>query len=196
MDPLHKKALHLEYFTVGYNIAEGAASLIAGYLAGSVALVGFGFDSAVESISGAILVWRLRKSVSPEEEERMEKKAVRLVGLSFFILAAYIVWESIEKLHLRKRPEPTLPGIVIAAFSMMIMPMLSRAKYRAALKIKSGSLEADSRQTFICSLLSVTLLLGLGLNYLFGAWWADPAAALLIVILIVWEGVEALREGF
>lgn len=196
MDALRKKALNLEYLTVGYNIAEGAASIIAGYLAGSVALVGFGFDSAIESISGAILVWRLRKTLSPEEEERMEKKAVRLVAMSFFVLGAYIVWESIEKLRFGKRPEPTLPGIVIAALSLMIMPMLARAKYRVALRMKSISLAADSTQSFICALLSITLLLGLGLNYLFGAWWADPVSAFFIVVFIAWEGVEALREGF
>ena len=195
MDALRKKALHFEYFTVGYNIAEGAASIIAGYLAGSIALAGFGFDSAVESISGAVLIWRLRKN-SSAQEARIEKKAVRLVAMSFFVLGAYIIWESVEKLRFGKRPQPTLPGIVIAALSLMIMPMLARAKYRVALRMKSISLAADSAQSFICALLSITLLLGLGLNYLFGAWWADPVSALFIVVLIVWEGIEALRESY
>ncbi len=195
MDALHKKALRLEYFTVGYNIAEGAASIIAGYLAGSAALAGFGVDSAIESISGAILIWRLRKE-GPAEKEGLEKKAVRLVAASLLVLGAYIAFESIEKLRSGKRPLPTLPGIVIAALSLAIMPMLSRAKYRTALRVKSASLEADSMQTLICTFLSATLLIGLGLNYRFGAWWADPVSALLIVVFIVWEGLEALRKGF
>ncbi len=194
MDELSKKALRLEYLTVGYNIAEGAASIIAGHMAGSVALAGFGFDSAVESVSGVILIWRLRKDAS-EQEERLEKKAVRLVAMSFFVLGAYIILESVEKLYSGKRPQPTLPGIVIAVLSLMIMPMLARAKSRVALRLKSVSLAADSTQSFICALLSMTLLFGLGLNYLFKAWWADPVSALIIAVFIIWEGVEALREG-
>jgi divalent metal cation (Fe/Co/Zn/Cd) transporter len=194
MDALRKKALYLEYLTVGYNIAEGAASIIAGYMAGSVALAGFGFDSAIESASGAILVWRLRKDASGQEE-RAEKKAVRLVAVSFFVLAVYIFWESVEKLYFGNRPQPTLPGLIIAALSLAIMPLLARAKYRVALRMKSVSLAADSMQTLVCSLLSATLLLGLGLNYLFGVWWADPVSALLIVVFIIWEGIETLREG-
>jgi len=195
MDALRNKALRLEYLTVGYNVAEGAASIIAGYMAGSIALAGFGFDSAIESVSGVILIWRLRKDVAAEEEAGLEKKAVHLIALSFFVLGAYITWESAQKLYFGKRPQPTLAGLVIAVLSLIVMPLLARAKYRVALRLKSVSLAADSTQSLVCALLSMTLLFGLGLNYLFGAWWADPASALLIVVFLVWEGVEAYRGG-
>ncbi len=193
---IHKKALRLEYLTVGYNVLEGVASVLAGYLAGSTALVGFGLDSAIESISGGVLVWRLKKHgvVSEEEEERVEKLAVKFVGASFFLLGAYVFIESASKLYWREHPEPSLPGIIIAVLSIIIMPALSRAKLSAAKQIGSRSLEADSKQTLICSLLSVALLVGLGLNYLFGLWWADPFSALVMVYFIVKEGVEAFTE--
>lgn len=194
--PLHKKALYLEYLTVGYNILECAASIIAGVMAGSIALIGFGLDSAIESISGGVLIWRLKKHgvVSEEEEERVEKLAVRFVGISFFILAAYVLFESAQKLYMREAPEPSLIGIVIAVLSVIIMPLLSYAKLTTARRMKSRALEADSRQTFICSLLSVALLIGLGLNYFLGLWWADPVSALVIVAFIIREGVETLVE--
>lgn len=193
---LYKKALFLEYFTVGYNILEGVASVTAGVMTGSIALVGFGLDSAVESASGGVLIWRLKKHgrISEEEEERVEKRAVRLIGVSFFLLGAYILYEAAEKLYLREAPEPSPVGIIIAVLSIIIMPLLARAKLAAARKIKSRSLEADSHQTIICSLLSVALLFGLGLNYLFGLWWADPVAALVIVVFIIREGVEAFTK--
>jgi len=195
-DGLYRKALGLEYFTVGYNVLEGVLAIVAGILAGSIALVGFGLDSAVESSSGSVIIWRLTRhgKVSPEEEERVERIAVRLVGVSFFLLGAYVFFESVRKLYLMEAPEPSLFGIVIAATSVIVMPVLSRAKLKTAREMGSRSLAADSKQTFICSLLSVALLVGLGLNYLFGLWWADPAAALVIVFFIIREGIESFRE--
>ncbi|MDO8427020.1 MAG: cation transporter, partial [Deltaproteobacteria bacterium] len=147
---LYKKALYLEYFTVGYNILEGALSILAGYLAGSIALIGFGLDSAVESLSGGVVLWRLFKhgKIPEEEEERVERKAIRLVGISFFVLGAYVLFESVRKLYLHDHPDPSLFGIIIAAFSIVVMPLLSYSKYSTAKKIASRSLEADSRQTF------------------------------------------------
>jgi cation diffusion facilitator family transporter len=194
-DGLFKKALYLEYFTVGYNVIEGVLSILAGYLAGSIALIGFGLDSAVESSSGTVLIWRLTRhgKVSEEEEERVERAAVKLVGASFFLLGAYVLYESVKKLYLQEQPEPSLFGIIIAVASIIVMPLLAYSKRRIARKINSRSLEADSKQTLICSLLSVALLLGLGLNYLFGLWWADPLSALVIVFFIFREGVEAFR---
>lgn len=193
---LHKKALLLEWFTVGYNVLEGVFSIVAGYLSGSIALIGFGLDSAIESASGIILIWRLSVAgkVSPEQEEKIEKRAVFLVGISFFILGAYVFFEAARKLYLHEHPEPSLFGIIIAALSAVIMPLLSYAKLSIARKMKSKALEADSRQTFICSLLSVALLIGLGLNFLWGIWWADPLSALVIVVFIIREGIEALKE--
>ncbi|MBI2413824.1 MAG: cation transporter [Deltaproteobacteria bacterium] len=196
MAELHKKALYLEYFTVGYNILEGVFSILAGYLASSIALIGFGLDSGIESLSGAVLIWRLslHGKITECEEERVEKKAVRFVGVSFFVLGAYVLFESARKLYLHEHPEPSLFGIIIAVLSIIIMPALSYSKMKIAREIGSRSLEADSRQTLICSLLSVALIIGLGLNYLFGIWWADPVAALVIVAFIVREGYEALFE--
>lgn len=196
VDQIYKKALCLEYLTVGYNILEGVLSVIAGYLAGSIALIGFGLDSAIESLSGGMLVWRLKKhgKISHEEEERVEKKTVKLVGISFFVLGAYVSFEAIKKIYLHEHPEPSLFGIIIAAFSVLVMPFLAYEKYRTGKTMRSRSFVADSKQTFICSLLSVALLSGLGLNYLFGLWWADPASALVIVFFIFREGIEALKE--
>jgi divalent metal cation (Fe/Co/Zn/Cd) transporter len=192
-----RRALLLEYFTVGYNVGEGVAAVVAGHFAGSIALIGFGLDSAIESASGAILIWRLKVHgrVSPEEEERVEKKAARLVGLSFFALGAYVLFESLRKLYLAERPEASPFGIALAAASLIIMPVLSYAKLRTALRLGSRAMAADSRQTFICSLLSAALLAGLGANYLWGVWWADPVSALVIVFFIAREGIEAMSEG-
>ncbi|MDH4227092.1 MAG: cation transporter [Deltaproteobacteria bacterium] len=190
------KALMLEYFTVGYNVFEGIASIAAGILAGSIALIGFGLDSAIESASGGVLIWRLLKhgKIPPEEEEKVEKKAVRLVAYSFFLLAAYVTYESIEKLYLHEAPEPSLFGMIIAVLSIIIMPFLAYAKWKQGKKMGLRSLIADSKQTLICSMLSVALLIGLGLNYLYGLWWADPVSALVIVVLILKEGFKALKE--
>ena len=170
--------------------------MLAGWLAGSIALVGFGLDSAVESVSGGVVIWRLLKhgKISHEEEERVEKKAVRFIGISFFMLGAYVAFDSARKLYLHEHPEPTLFGIIIAALSLIIMPVLAYSKYTAGKKMGSRSVVADSKQTFICSLLSFALFSGLGLNYLFGYWWADPASALIIVAFIIREGFTALKE--
>ncbi len=193
----HRRALLLEYFTVGYNIAEGVFSVTIGLLSGSVALTGFGFDSAIESLSGSVLIWRLTRhgKISEEEEARVERLAVRLVAVSFFILAAYVAFLSVKKLYLFQPPEPSLPGIIIAILSLIIMPVLSFKKRSVGRDIGSRSLVADSKQTLLCSYLSAAVLTGLALNYLFGLWWADPAAGLVIVALIVKEGIETLREG-
>jgi divalent metal cation (Fe/Co/Zn/Cd) transporter len=193
----YTKALKLEYFTVGYNIVEGIFSVIIGYLSGSIALVGFGFDSAVESISGGVLIWRLKKhgKIGIEEEERIERKTVKLVGYSFFILGAYVFIEAVKKLYFQEIPEPTIAGIIIAALSLIIMPILAKKKFKTAKEINSASLAADSKQTLICAYLSLALLIGLGLNYLFGLWWADPFSALVIVALIIKEGFDTLKEG-
>jgi divalent metal cation (Fe/Co/Zn/Cd) transporter len=194
---LHKRALSLSYFTVGYNIVEGVVSVLAGLWAGSVALVGFGLDSFVESFSGGVMIWRFSRheKLSEEEEERVEKKAVRLVAYTFFIFAAYVLYESVKKLYLHEAPAPTLLGIVIALVSIIVMPILFFMKYKTGKAIGSRSLVADSKETLACVFLSVSLLIGLGLNYLFGLWQADPAVGLVIVLFLVKEGYGALEEG-
>ena len=187
-------ALILSYLTVGYNLLEAVASLLAGYLAGSVALTGFGLDSLVESLSGAIMIWRFRPHpcLTPEQEAWKEKRAVRLVGYTFFILAAYVIVESLRKLYVREIPEPSLLGLIIAGASILLMPTLFYLKRRTSRALHSRSLLADARQTLACFFLSVALLLGLGLNYLFGLWQADPITGLLISVVLLKEGYTTL----
>jgi len=193
----HKRALSLSYFTVGYNISEGVVSIMAGLLAGSIALVGFGLDSFVESLSGSVMIWRLRKhgKISEEEEEKVERKAVRLIAYTFFILGAYVFYESIEKLYVHDIPDPSLLGIIIALISIIVMPILFHLKYRTGKSIGSISLIADSKETLACVFLSGALLLGLGLNYFYGFWQADPIVGLVIVIYLGKEGYSTLKEG-
>jgi divalent metal cation (Fe/Co/Zn/Cd) transporter len=192
---LHKRALRLSYFTVGYNIAEGIVSIFAGLLAGSIALVGFGLDSFIESSSGSVMIWRFRKhgKISEEEEERIEKKAVRFVAYTFFILGAYILYESVKKLYLHEVSEPSLLGIMIAVVSIIVMSVLFYMKYQTGKTINSRSLVADSKETFACLFLSIALLVGLGMNYLYGFWQADPAVGLIIVGFLIKEGFHTLK---
>ena len=196
VERLYRKGLWLEYFTIAYNILEAAASIIFGAMAGSIALIGFGLDSIVESLSGGVLIWRLRQhgKISAEAEERLEKRATRFVAITFFILGAYILFESVKKLVLTEIPEPSLAGIVIAAVSIVVMPLLMWQKYKTGKAIGSRALVADSKETLACAFLSVALLLGLGANYLFGFWQADPIVGLLIVAFLFREGVEGWKE--
>ncbi|MFC1506758.1 cation diffusion facilitator family transporter [Thermoproteota archaeon] len=189
---LHKKALSLSYFTVGYNIIEGIVSILAASLSGSVALLGFGLDSFVESFSGFIMIWRFKKKRMPQEEEKIEKRAVRLVGCTFFILAFYVAFESIKKLYQFEAPNPSILGIIIATLSIIIMPILSHMKYQTGKSLKSRSLIADSKETLACAALSIALLIGLGLNYFLGLWQADPIIGLVIAAFLIKEGYESL----
>lgn len=182
-----RSARLLEYLTIGWNSIEAIAAVAAGLLAGSIALLGFGFDSVVESLSGAILLWRLSSG------DHREELALRLVGASFIILAAYVSFEAVRTVYLQEPPSSSYIGIAIAALSLIVMPILAREKRKVASRLNSGALHADSRQTDICAYLSAILLGGLLLNALFGWWWADPAAALAMVPLIVWEGIKGLR---
>ena len=191
---LRARALLLSYITVAYNTVEGLVSIAAGILAGSAALLGFGVSSFFESLSGAVMVWRFRsKSATSEEaEERAENLAVRLVGYTFVVLGAYVLYESVSKLATREAPDPSLFGVGIAIASMVVMPALYLVKLRTGEAIASQSLVADSKETLACCLMSVTLLAGLGLNYLLGWWWADPVAGLVIVGYLFTEAYEAL----
>ena len=193
---LHQKALLLSYFTVGYNILEGIVSIAAGVMAGSIALVGFGLDSFIESISGSVMIWRFRgrEKMTEEEEMRIEKKAIRFVACTFFILGAYVLYESFNKLYFQEVADPSLPGIIIAIASLIIMPLLFQMKLKTGKALKSRSLVADSKQTLACMFLSFTLLIGLGLNYLFGLWQADPIIGFIIVVYLFKEGYMALKE--
>lgn len=183
----------LEYFTVAYNSLEGLIALGAGLLAGSIALVGFGFDSLIEVTSGAALIWRLHLDKDESRRERVEGITVRIVGVCFLLLAVYVSYDSIKSLIWREEPRASLPGIILAMASLIVMPLLVRAKRKVARGIKSGALMADSKQTELCTYLSAILLVGLLLNALVGWWWADPVAALVMVPIIVKEGIEGLR---
>ena len=193
---LHKKALNLSYFTVGYNILEGILSIFAGYIAGSIALVGFDLDSFVESLSGGIMIWRFwkRDSISEQENEKMERKATNLVGITFFIFAAYVLFESLRKLFNQEIPKPSIFGIIIALVSIFAMRILYLRKVAVGKEIKSPSLLADSKQTLACIILSVALLVGLLMNYLFRFWQADPIVGLIVAGFLIREGIETLRK--
>jgi cation diffusion facilitator family transporter len=197
MKKLYQQALFLEYFTVAYNVCEAVVSIFFGAMAGSIALVGFGLDSIVESLSGVVLIWRLRMhgKISEEEEERIEKKAMGFVAYTFFILGAYVLFQSVKKLVLEEIPDPSVPGIIIASVSLIIMPVLSFRKKSIGERIGSSALIADSKETLVCSFLSLALLLGLASHALFGFWQADAIVGLVIVFYLFREGLEIWKES-
>ena len=185
-----RRGRRLEYFTLGWNLTEALVAMVAGLFAGSIALIGFGVDSVIESLSGAILLWRLQVH---DAHDNREQRALKLVAVSFFLLAVYVGFEAIKSLVEHEAPNTSVVGIVLAIVSLIVMPLLARAKRRVAARIESRALVADSRQTDICAYLSAILLSGLLLNALFGWWWADPIAALCMLPLIIREGFESFR---
>jgi divalent metal cation (Fe/Co/Zn/Cd) transporter len=195
MEESFKRALRLEYFTVIYNFFEAIASILAGGIANSIALIGFGLDSIVESLSGFVLIWRLKKHgrISREEEERIEKRASRFVGITFFVLGCYVLFESIRKIVFRDIAEPSILGIIIAVISIIVMPVLGYRKLRLGKQLGLSSLVADSRETLVCAFLSVALLIGLTTRYLFDFWLSDPIVGLIIVVFLFKEGFELVR---
>jgi divalent metal cation (Fe/Co/Zn/Cd) transporter len=176
--------------SLGWSLTEAAVAIGAGLMAGSIALFGFGVDSIIESFSGGILLWRLQ---SHEADERRERIALKMVGISFFLLAAYIAFDAAKDLLRREVPRTSLVGLVLSVATLIAMPLLARAKRRVAARLESRALDADARQTDLCAYLSGILLCGLALNALFGWWWADPIAALIMVPIILREGFLALR---
>lgn len=183
----------LEYVTIAWNGFEAAVALVSGVLAGSIALVGFGLDSVIESASAGILLWRFRADEDCERREQAERTAHRWVGVCFLLLAAYVAAESLRTVWAKSQPERSLPGILIAVAALIVMPLLARAKRRVAAPMGSGALHADSRQADFCAWLSAILLVGLLLHWLLGWWWADPVAALVMVPAIAREGIQGLR---
>ncbi|MGD0923352.1 MAG: cation transporter [Terriglobia bacterium] len=190
-DTLRQRAIRLEYSTVAWNIIEAVVALAAGGRASSIALIGFGLDSIIEMISGLTLLWRFKQQSL--EERHAESRAVRVVGFTFFALAAYIGYEAVTDLWFRRPAEFSLPGLILAALSLAIMPVLAVAKRRLARVLHSRALAADSLETLLCSYLSATVLAGLALNGLFSWWWADPVAGVAIAGFMIYEGVEAWR---
>jgi len=185
--------MFLEYLTLGWNLVEGIVAVSSGAIAGSIALVGFGIDSFIEMSSGAIMLWRLRSESSGANAEQVEQRALRLVGISFFLLAAYVAVDSVKSVVQRAASEHSPVGIGLAISSLLVMPWLAHQKRRAAGTLNSNALHADSRQTSLCAYLSAILLGGLLLNALFGWWWADPVAGLAMVPIVAREGWQALK---
>jgi divalent metal cation (Fe/Co/Zn/Cd) transporter len=195
---LHRRALRLEYFTIAWNVIEAAVAVTAGVLAGSVALVGFGVDSAIEVSSAVALVWRLRAAgpaATDAEESQAERRALFLVAGTFFALVAYITFESVGALASGEAPDASTAGLVLAAVSLAIMPALAHAKTRTGRAMGSRALVADAKETWVCSYLSLALLAGVGLYSAFEWEWADPVAALAMLPVIVWQGFETLAEA-
>lgn len=195
---LLRRGIRLEYLTVGWNSLEAVVAVVAGLAAGSIALVGFGLDSVVEVLAGSMLLWRLRVEVAHAhgecaDTEQAERRALRFVGVTFFLLALYVTYESGRKLVNQERPDESPLGLALAATSLILMPLLALAKLRVARALGSRALAADAKETAVCSYLSLALVVGLGANALWGWWWADPVAALAMIPLMLKEGAEALR---
>jgi divalent metal cation (Fe/Co/Zn/Cd) transporter len=191
--PLVRRGLRLNYLTIGYNVVEALVSLVSGFLAGSVALVGFGIDSVIEVSASAAAQWRLRVDVDHARREHVELLTRRAIGISFLALALYVAIDSGKSLWLAERPDRSITGIVILTMSLIVMPVLARAKRRVARALDSRALEADATQTSLCAWLSAIALAGVALNAALGWWWADPIAALAMVPIIAKEGVEGVR---
>jgi divalent metal cation (Fe/Co/Zn/Cd) transporter len=188
-----RRGRNVEYFTIAWNSVEGLVAVVAGALAGSISLVGFGIDSFIEVISGSVLLWRMSVDSDIHRRERNENLSLRAVGVCFLSLAAFVGYESISNLVTRKSPEHSLPGIVLACVSLVVMPLLSRAKKKVGSELGSVAMQADAKQTDFCVYLSAILLIGLVLNLSLGWWWADPIAALVMVPIMAKEGIDGTR---
>ncbi len=195
---LHRRAVLLVSFTIGWNVLEGLVAVGAGLAAGSVALVSFGADSSIEVLSAVGLFWRLR-AAGPDatelEESDAERKALIVVATTFFLLAAYITVESTRTLVSGEEPDASAIGLVLSVLSLVIMPALAFTKHRTGTRMGSRALQADAMETWVCSYLSLALLAGVGLHAAFGWAWADPVAALAMLPVILWEGWETLGEA-
>src|SRR5713226_3462054 len=187
-----RRGRRLEYFTIVWNSLEGVVALVAGWMAGSIALVGFGVDSFIEVTSGAALLWRMSADAEVQRRERSEKRALRIVGLCFAGLAAYVAYESLSDLVQKHAPERSFPGVALACVALVVMPLLARAKRKVGVALHSIAMNADAKQAEFCAYLSAILLIGLLLNALFGFWWADPVAALVMAPIIANEGIQRL----
>src|SRR6476661_10080239 len=188
-----ERGKRLEYFTIAWNSLEGLVALIAGVLAGSISLVGFGIDSFIEVTSGATLLWRMTVDAEEQTRERNERLSLRIVGTCFLALSAYVGYESLADLISTRAPEHSIPGIILACVSLVVMPILSGAKKRVGKELSSAAMTADAKQTDFCVYLSAILLAGLILNAVLGWWWADPVAALTMVPIVAKEGFDGVK---
>ncbi len=194
-DGLVRRGRRLAWFTIGWNTIEGAVGVLSGLTAGSIALVGFGADSYVEVAAGVIIAWRLaQERRGAEHSERAEQRAVRLIAVTFALLAVGVAGESIRKLAGGQHPDASPAGIVITAVSLLVMPLLARAKRDVGHRLDSRSVVADAGQTDLCVWLSGIVLVGIALNAAVGWWWADPVAALGVAALAGREAIEHWRS--
>jgi divalent metal cation (Fe/Co/Zn/Cd) transporter len=190
---LVRRGRRLEYFTIAWNAVEGLLAVAIGLIAGSISLLGFGLDSFIEVTSGSVLLWRMSVDAEVHRRELNEKRALRIVGACFLLLAVYITYESVADLLSKRAPEHSVPGIILACVSLVVMPLLSRAKRTVGRAMGSAAMHADAKQTEFCTYLSAILLGGLLLNALFGFWWADPVAGIIMAPIIAKEGVDGLQ---
>src|ERR1017187_10443391 len=181
---LARRGQRLEYYTIAWNTLEGLAALIAGLLAGSIALVGFGLDSLIEVVSGAALLWRLHHDAEEQKRAAAERIALRIVGSCFIVLSLYITYDSLHALISRKAPEHSIAGIAVAIAALVVIPLLARAKRDVARQLGSTALHADAKQADFCMYLAAIVLGGLALNLWLGWWWADPVTGLIMVPII------------
>ncbi len=191
---INKKILNLSYFTVIYNIIEGVVSILSGSSLKTISLVGFGFDSFIESISGGVVIWKTKNGATNHHNDPIEAKAIKLISFSFFILGGYVLYESVQKLINHEIPHQSWIGVAIAIISIVVMFWLYFQKKSIGLTTHNRALVADSKQTLACIWLSITLLTGLGLNYLFRLWWADAVSGIIIAGLLVKEGYFTYKE--
>lgn len=188
----------LEWVSVAWNLVEAAVAGVAGAVAGSGALVGFGSDSLIETAAALILLWRLRKAgpgAATIEHGRAERKALRLISVTFFLLAGYLALEGSYSLLIHEQPKTSLPGLVLAVLSLLLMPVLALAKHRTGRRLGSRALQADAMETWVCAWLSLCLLAGVGLNLWQGWWWADPLGSLAMLPVVLWQGWETMEEA-
>lgn len=190
-DALRRRGLWLEYLTIGWNVIEAIIAVTAGIAAGSIALVAFGFDSSIEVVAASVVVWQFRAELRGHVDEDRERRALKLIAVTFFVLAAYVTTDAIRDVIVDEEAEASLVGIILASVSLIVMPTLAWLKRLTGRALNSSTLIADSAETFLCSWLSAVLLIGLLLNATVGWWWADPLAALVIAFLALREGIEA-----
>jgi divalent metal cation (Fe/Co/Zn/Cd) transporter len=188
---LRRRGFRLEYATMTWMVAEATVAITAGLLAASIALVGFGLDSLIELFSAAIVIWQLRGEIAGQDRQT---RAIRLIGVTFFALAAYLTVDAVRDLATAARPGQSVPGLAVTATALVVMPVLALAKRRTGQALGNQTLVADSAETAFCAFTSAAALLGVGLNAWLGWWWADPAAALIIAAMAVKEGNECWEE--
>jgi divalent metal cation (Fe/Co/Zn/Cd) transporter len=195
---LFRRANHLEWFSVSWNIVEAAVAGVSGAIAGSGALLGFGSDSLIETAASFILLWRLRKAgprAAAREHSQAERTALKLISATFFLLASYLAVDGCYSLIVGEKPQSSLPGLILAALSLLVMPALALAKQITGRRLGSRALQAEAMETWVCAWLSLCLLTGVGLNLWLGWWWADPVGALAMLPVVVWQGWETMEEA-